>query len=87
MEYTVSSKWAPLEYELGGIKIAVFREPFITKPAERRKTVRAKRPVQQRKVDICPKCNGDGVILKSKYGRNNGTCYACKGTGKRSTVA
>ena len=57
------------------------------KSVERHKTVRAKRPVQQRKADICPKCNGDGIILNSTYRRNNGRCDLCGGSGKRSAVA
>lgn len=48
-------------------------------------TVRPQRA--QHRVDICHRCNGDGVILNSQYGRNNGTCDMCKGSGKRSTVA
>lgn len=27
--YNVSSKWMPLEHEVGGIKLAVFREPTV----------------------------------------------------------
>ena len=47
----------------------------------RRKTVRAKRPVQQRKGEICPECAGAGF----SYGRLHGTkikCSNCRGTGK-----
>jgi hypothetical protein len=41
---------------------------------------------EQRKADICPKCNGDGIILNSTYRRNNGRCDLCGGSGKRSAV-
>jgi len=31
MRYSVSSNWAPVEYEVGGIKLAVFRAPIINR--------------------------------------------------------
>ena len=34
MDFKVSSDWEPAEYELGGIKLAVFREPKISKPGD-----------------------------------------------------
>ena len=47
---------------------------------ERRKTVRAKRPMQQRKGEICPECGGNGISNWNK-------CSHCGGTGKLSPVA
>ena len=53
---------------------------------ERRKTVRAKRPVQQRKGKICPKCGGEGVyVLDSDHTEE--LCSKCGGSGRLSPVA
>ena len=51
------------------------------------RTVRAKRPVQQRKVDICPKCKGEGWVRCRNNGNYSEDCSKCGGSGKRSTVA
>jgi len=54
------------------------------KSVERRKTVRAKRPVQHAEVDICPWCNGEGVRMSHAGGPMK--CRVCSGSGKRPTV-
>jgi hypothetical protein len=51
------------------------------------RTVRRVRPCNKRKVDICPKCNGDCIIYNNKDMRNLVPCDACNSTGKRPTVA
>jgi hypothetical protein len=57
------------------------------KSDERRKTVRAKRPAQQRKVCICQTCKGAKKIRIYNPGGEWHKCEKCHGTGKRQTVA
>lgn len=53
---------------------------------DRRKTVRTKRPVQQRKGKICPECHGDKHLFQNgEFARKN--CWRCKGTGRLRPVA
>ena len=59
---------------------------------ERRKTVRAKRPVQHRNADICPHCGSGVVFVKGSI--IHSPCFICgrkfdphTGKGKRSAVA
>jgi hypothetical protein len=55
--------------------------------AERRKTVRAKRPVQQPQYKICPRCKGNKVVaLGAHEDEDYTTCPRCKGAGKLRTV-
>ena len=53
---------------------------------ERRKTVRAKRPVQQRKGKICPICNGDKHLFQNGNFSKK-PCWRCGGKGRLSPVA
>ena len=63
-----------------------------SKAKESRPTVQAKRPVQQRKADICPHCGSGVVFVKGSI--IHSPCFICgrrfdphTGKGKRSTIA
>lgn len=71
-------KELPAQYEGGYRRLDI---------KEAGRTVRAKRPVQQRKVDICPKCKGEGWVRLRSNGNYSVDCPSCGGSGKRSTVA
>ena len=52
---------------------------------ESRPTVRPKRAAQQRKVDICPRCEDSSFVPDDKNSYGVRVCPQCRG--KRSTVA
>ena len=56
------------------------------KTAERRKTVRAKRPAQQRKGKNCPQCGG-AREWENPINHRLGPCPVCNPSGKLSPVA
>jgi len=67
------------------LRLAEVAKPL--KAAERRKTVRRKPPVQQRKGKICPSCRGRGWNHQRLNRNYSNDCKRCGGTGKLSPVA
>lgn len=65
--------------------VSSLREAIKADIKEARPTVRAKRPVQQRKADICPRCEDSGLVPDDRNSYGVRTCPKCRG--KRSTVA